>query len=213
MKIETYCLAYNEDFLMPYFRRHYEQFSNIIMLDEVWDEVDERKVTDIKNNCWKESKADWVIIADADEFVYSPWLLDILSRTKDTIFAPDYYDMYSDVLPSGSGQIYDEVFMGKKDKTKMNIFRPSEIKEMNYDHGCHRANPTGNVSIAMSLGVRTLHMRYLSIEWVLERNKRVASRLSVINRKMGWGYHTEFPKEKVIEDFNEAKKHLIDVRL
>jgi glycosyltransferase involved in cell wall biosynthesis len=214
--------------------RHYSQFSKVILLEnnstdntiaiakahgaEVWsydvkDEIDDRWYTEVKNNCWKKSNADWVIIVDADEFVYSPWLLDILSKTKDTIFAPDYYDMYSDVRPYGSGQIYDEVFMGLKDKTKINLFNPQEIKEINYDIGCHRANPEGNVSFAMSMGVRTLHMRYLSIDYVLERNRRWLLRLSAVNRKMGWGYHFGFPPEKVIADFNNAKNNLIDVRL
>jgi glycosyltransferase involved in cell wall biosynthesis len=214
--------------------RHYSQFSKVILLENnstdktvdigkalgaeirsfnVKDEIDDSWYTYIKNNCWKESDADWVIIVDADEFVYSPWLPDILSKTKHTIFAPDYYDMYSDLPPSGSGQIYDEVFMGRRDKTKMNLFQPREIVEINYDPGCHVAKPTGNVSIAMSTDIRTLHMRYLSIDYVLDRNRMGAQRLSALNRKMGWGYHFDFPPEKVIADFNEAKRDLIDIRL
>jgi hypothetical protein len=213
MKIETFCIAYPEDILRPYFTRHYEQFSDITFIYSEIGVIDDAWFIEVKNSCWKNSKADWVIIVDADEFVYSPNIIYELSKTEATILSPDFYDMYSDALPVGNGQIFDEIFMGKKDKPKMNIFRPDAIRDINYDYGCHVAHPSGKVVFRVPEKIRTLHMRYLSLEYTLATNKRGAERMTERNRINKWGYHVYFSTEKVTNDFNEAKKHLIDVRL
>src|SRR4030066_1175068 len=99
MLIIAYILCNNEERLMPYVMRHYSQFAKVIILEsnstdqtveiahsmgaEIWsydvpDEIDDRWFTELKNNCWKESKADWVMIVDADEFIYHPEIVKIL---------------------------------------------------------------------------------------------------------------------------------------
>lgn len=230
MKIETFCLVNNEEKLMPYFMRHYSQFSDIVLLEnnstdrtieiakemgaEVWtydrpDEINDQWFMDIKNTCWKDSKADWVIIVDADEFVYHPDLKGLLKKTDSTIFTPKLFNMFSEKFPTTKGQIYEEVNKGVEGGGKMNIFRPSEIKEILYGPGCHWAKPEGNVILGAS-DILTLHMRYLSIQYVQDRNDRAAKRLSELNKSQGWGFHVNFPKEDNIKYFEgeilKAKK-------
>lgn len=223
--IETYILCNNEERLIPYLLRHYLRFSKVIILEsnstdktvelasklgaDVWkydvpDEIDDQWFLKLKNNCWKESKADWVIIADADEFVYSPNIELSLKRSPFPIIQPRFYNMYSDKFPTTQGQIYEEVNKGVEQispKAKMNIFKPS-IKDINYLPGCHEAFPSYRVN--SETDIKTLHMRNLGLDFVIERNLRARERASAINKQNGWGLHVEWPKEEWIKRFNEG---------
>ncbi len=244
MKIEVYTLANNEERLMPYIIRHYSRFAKVIILEnnstdhtieiahemgaEIWkynipDELNDQIHVDIKNNCWKNSKADWVIVCDADEFIYHPDLPGYLSKANATIFCLRLFNMYSEIFPTTAGQIYDEVNRGVEGGGKINLWRPSEIHEINFAVGCHNANPAGNVVFGIDSRRRqglfqqqkpkneplTLHMRYLSKQYLIERSARAGQRLSALNRKNGWGYHMNFTAERIGSDYdNEIKKSI-----
>ena len=232
MKIEVYVLACNEEKIMPYFLRHYTQFAHIILLEssstdstaqmvsdvggEIWhydhpDEINDKLFLDMKNNCWKESEADWVIIVDADEYVYHPDLLRILSETDSTIFLPRLFNMFTDKFPTTEGQIYEEVTGGREGGAKMNLFRPKKIREINYAIGCHNASPQGDVRLNINSEIMTLHMRHLGSDYVIERNARGARRLSELNKQMGWGYHVNSSEEDVITYMRNEMTGLIQV--
>jgi len=217
---------------MPYFLRHYCQFADIILLEscstdrtvqlvqevggEVWhydhpDEINDQLFLDIKNNCWKESTADWVIIVDADEYVYHPNLVKMLGETDATIFLPRLFNMFTDTFPTTSGQIYEEVTGGREGGAKMNLFRPSEIKEINYAIGCHNAHPTGNVNLSINSEIMTLHMRHLGSDYVIDRNAKGARRLSDLNKNMGWGYHVNASPDEVRKYMSDEMTGLIKV--
>lgn len=209
MNIEVYCPVNNEDKMIGYFIRHYSQFARVILLannstDKTVsialelgaeireiicpDEQSEEWLQMIKNTCWKGSKADWVMIVDADEFIYHPDLVSILQRTAATIFKPAYFNMFAKTFPKNKGQIYESVKCGLPggiwtDKT--NIFRPSEITDINYSVGAHNAEPTGN-AIYGTEDIKTLHMRFLSEKYVVARHKYAAKRLKIQNRLNGW---------------------------
>jgi glycosyltransferase involved in cell wall biosynthesis len=226
MKIEVYVICYNEELLLPYFLRHYREFCDRIIVFDNYstdrsqeicrqdprvevikydssDQVRDDIYLQIKNNCWKESLADWVIIGDMDEFVYHPDIKRILGESKATIITPEWFNMYSEKFPITQGQIYEEVVLGIPGGPKTNIFRPSEIEEINYDPGCHIAHPRGNVIPDKSSGLKTLHMRNLSKEFVISRNAVCSKRMSELNRSMGWGYHYDWPAQEVSRRFDE----------
>jgi glycosyltransferase involved in cell wall biosynthesis len=230
MTIETYILANNEELLMPYLMRHYLQFSKVIILEsnstdktseiahdmgaEIWtydvpDEINDKWFTDLKNNCWKESHADWVIIVDADEFVYHKNITQILKNNYSTILCPRFFNMYSEKFPTTEGQIYDEVKLGVEQfspKAKMNVFRPRMVKDMNYFAGCHEAFPTGRVRIDDNSGLMTLHMRNLGKEFIINRNLRARKRQSELNRQMGWGIHVDWDESEWVRRYEEEMK-------
>lgn len=232
VKVETYVLVNNEELLMPYFMRHYGQFSKVILLEnsstdrtveiatsmgaEHWnfdreDEINDQWFMDIKNSCWKNSKADWVIICDVDEFVYHPDLPGFLKNTEYTAFIPRLFNMFHDKFPTTEGQIYDEVKMGKEGGGKLNLFRPSEIKEINYQAGAHQAIPKGNVKLGLTSDIKTLHMRWLGVDYVVNKHKRAASRLSMLNKNMMWGHHVMTTREDVIATFHNEMTNLLQV--
>jgi glycosyltransferase involved in cell wall biosynthesis len=230
MKIEVYAICYNEEKLLPYFLRHYSSFCdeitifdnqstdsgpslcrknpkvNLISYDtsgEIRDDI----YLEIKNNCWKRSDANWVIICDIDEFVYHPEIRSILSLMDQvTAITPGLFNMYSAKFPTTKKQIYEEVDLGVPAGDKLNIFRPDQIEEINYDPGCHDCHPKGNVNISAWTGIKTLHFRYLSKQYVLDRNAFYFARLSKQNKENGWGFHYGFSSEIVSDYFDKQFK-------
>jgi len=236
MKIEVHSLLHNEILMLPYFVRHYSQFADIIFYEsnstdgspefaellgckvvKIQDNdnlVDERIFTDLKNNCWKDSKADWVIIGDTDEFVYHPDLVNILKKTKYNMFRPQEFLMYDRKFPSKDGQIYDELMYGTSGvmgSGKTNLFKPSEIKEINYNHGSHSCNPSGNIRLCPKTDIKTLHYHFPSVEYRIARNRYIANRLSAINKQMGWGVHHSWSEQEVRAFFEKGMKQRIKV--
>ncbi len=165
MKIDVYSNIYNEEFMLPYWLRHYETIADRIF---VWDggstdgtldilkkhhkvtllprdqrgHDDHYYVTELYPQ-YKEHScgvSDLVIIADADEFVYHPNLKETLSRlVKDgvEIIQCDGYSMMSNNLPTTNGQIYDSLKVGIESNmgTKWTIHSPNV--DVRYRKGRH----------------------------------------------------------------------------
>jgi glycosyltransferase involved in cell wall biosynthesis len=232
MKIETYILAHQEEKMIAYTMRHYTQFSDVILMEghstdrtveiaesfgarimkvDTHNEVNDAIYLEIKNNCWKGSKADWVIIVDTDEFVFHPNLIEYLKSTDSTIFRPRLFNMYSEEFPTTEGQIYDEVKYGVDGGGKTNLFRPDQITEINYLPGCHNARPEGNVILNIHSDIYTLHFKNLSRQYVIERNAYLFNRLSEVNKHYKWGCHVGKGAEAVNKDFDDVQEQLIKV--
>lgn len=236
MNVEIYALCNQEAMILPYFMRHYNQYGQVFLFAshsedgseelakslgaiivpmDTNNEVNDEIFTDVKNNCWKASKADWVIICDTDEFIYHPHFIAYLETVQDTIIVPKNYEMFSDVFPTTQGQIYEEVNMGfayKDDPNrKMFLFKPQEIVSMNYAPGCHSADPIGNVSIHYESKIISMHMKHLSVDYVVKRNAYLSSRMSAVNRARGWGFHVHLPPSSVQEYFDKNKPNLVKV--
>ena len=117
MKIDLFTTCYNEETILPYFIKHYKQYvRNIVVYDnmstdnsdrilndagahiykfETADRLDENTLVHWRNNCWKNSDADWVIVCDTDEFLYHPNFLNYLENTKNNlIFA---FNIFGDI--------------------------------------------------------------------------------------------------------------------
>lgn len=225
MKIETFIMCHNEALMLPYALRHYLQFSDVTILEnnstdgspdiarslgaKVWDMhtpdvFDDIFNRNVKNNCWKSSSSDWVIIVDCDEFVYAPNIKDVLENTSATIVKTEWYEMYSEAFPITDGQIYDVVTIGHLGRTKMNLFRPYALQEMNYDTGSHYANPKGDVRIQETDKIKTLHFRHLGMDYIMQRNKVFGERLSQRNKERGISIHFSYPEEKVRQEYEEG---------
>ncbi len=177
LNIHLYTFCYNEEFLAPYFLRHYLPIaSKIIVFDnhstdrsaeilganpnvfiKKYDSNNEFR-DDLKlaiaNTVWKKSKghADFVIICDFDEFLYHPNIAKALLQAKKesySVIRCRGYDMISDRPPEKQGQIYHEIKEGARNPEwdKMMLFDPNQITDINYNPGAHWALPEGNVKI------------------------------------------------------------------
>lgn len=166
---------------------------------------------EIKNNCWKGSDADWVWVGDFDECLYSKDLEKILSDLEskgvDGI-SPQCVNVVSEVFPDyddkklcheicGGGEWADNA-----NSHKMTLFKPSKFTDINYGVGAHFCHPSGEHNIAtLDKGIFFVHLCMLGIDYVVNKCKRNAKRLSDINRKYGLGIHYLRTESEIRKDF------------
>lgn len=240
MKIDVFTICFNEELILPYFIRHYKQFANrIVVYDNMSDDnsvdiiknsgmeliqfesgnqYEEALLTNLRNNFWKNSEADWVIIADLDEFVYHPNLTEILETTNATVIHPRGYEMVSENIPTTNGQIYEELKMGyptdefdsskiypywKSNYSKGCVFRPSEIKEMNYGPGSHTCDPQGNVIVEKNTGMKLLHYKYLNRDLLIKKYEHYKVRQSQNSINHGWGQYQTWGAAEINRQYDE----------
>lgn len=115
--IEILTMWYNEEFLAPFFLSHYSFADHIRVLNDVEatdnaykvikrypnatvedmffpDGFDNDIAVDKLNRCYVESKADWVIAVDADEFVLTPNLHEYLKERTEDVFLVNLNEVY-----------------------------------------------------------------------------------------------------------------------
>lgn len=205
MIIHVYTMVHNEEVLMPYFLRHYNRFaSKITVLDNESDDwtADMAHIAGVSvipidtggkhmistlqremNSRYKASrgKADWVICAEGDEFLWHPDLPGLLEKYLSlgiTVPKIQGFDMVSDKPPTGGGQIYDEIKQGFHNVryAKRAVFNP--MVDINFDHGGHTCNPRGPVAESPFAEIKLLHYRYLGEEYFERRYQEHRKRLS-----------------------------------
>ena len=226
MEIDVFAICYNEEKMLPYFMRYYSQFANTINIYDNFSTDKSRNIImeynnvsiipydsnnqirddiylEIKNSCYKNSKADWVIVCDIDEFVYHPNLLEALENSKATVIRPAGYEMFSENFPSGDSMIFDQIKTGipYPNSSKTCLFKPDV--DINFTPGCHLSNPTGNVILDENSEIKLLHYKHLSRDYVIERYRNYVNRLSDINKKKKWGYHYSQTENEINKWFDK----------
>jgi glycosyltransferase involved in cell wall biosynthesis len=215
MNTWLYSVMRNEEMMLPYFLRHYQNLADKIIIYNhastdatariaaahpsaevrpfaLYDLVDEPTLTQFANTQYKEARgaADWVMWVDADEFLYHPHMLAYLAemQAQDVrVIRTQGYTMLDDCPPYGDAPLISQVRRGVPDPTfsKWAIFNPSV--EMNFQHGRHHANPTGFVSPTAE--VKLLHYRYFGADWLRRKNETQWAQMGPRNKLNGWGYH------------------------
>lgn len=166
MKIHAYSICWNEEVLLPFYLRHYEQFcEKIIIYDNMstdksryiinnhplcelrdfntHNEINENIFLEIKNNCWKECRnkgIDYVIVSDIDEFLHSKNLISFLKNNKKfSVFRPAGFEMFANKFQQNEYQLYDQIKKGlfSSKFCKKIIFSPDRIREINFKPGAH----------------------------------------------------------------------------
>ena len=225
--IEIYTIAYNEEVLLPFFIKWYRnRFPNcrIVVYDNestdrtkeiafnnncevityyTDNQLSDSKYLEIKNNCWKNSKTDWVIVCDVDEW------LDINEEdlrkeisNRATLIKTHGYNMcnitkeidYSKVIHGVRSVQYD----------KFICFNKNKIKEINYSPGAHNIKPIGGVKYS-DMVYKLLHMKFIDEDYMVNRYNLFNSRMSKENKEKGWGIQYTNPEEIIRRDF---KNHL-----
>lgn len=208
--IHVYSIMHNEEFLLPYFLRHYETIADKIFIinDHSTDRTEEiakshekvvfsnfeysRGLNEDDFNATfidmykKHSRgvADWVIVVDADEFIYHKdlkWKLSWARKRGVRIIKATGYTMISDKLPEGQGQIYDECDMGVRTSRydKKVIFDPE--LDITFGNGRHQIFNTEGIR-PIRIKILLLHYRYLSKEFADNRTRIQNERNGLTNK-------------------------------
>jgi len=219
MRIIAYFINYNDSFYIPFLAKHYLKFcEKVIMFDNYSSDgsravaelfgfevrlfgrpgiLDDQHYLDVKNHCWKEQRGkgiDFVIIVDADEFVF----IDSLHE-ENKIPKVTGYNMISEILPQ---EDITEIKTGdySESYSKQAIFNPDAMIEINYVHGCH---VNRMVSESEKSGeCRLLHYRQIGgVQRMLDRHAAYRKRLSPFNLKHKMGVHYTHSDEAKFEEW------------
>lgn len=242
MKIDVYSNMYNEEFLLPYWLRHYETIADRIF---VWDDHSTDKTLEILSRhpkvimlprdkqghhdqyyvtslypqyeTYSRGSADWVIVADADEFIYHPDLVGVLEKAKEKgipVLQCSGFSMVSQGLPTKNGQIYDEIKLGIPDKpeSKWTIHSPNiHIRHKKGRHGPPSVDGDFQRSAGRGTGIKLLHYRYLTKEYIDTRERKNIEQVNIAYPGNDWSYSLEsdrtFPGGEKMKIHDWVAKH------
>ncbi len=244
MKIAVITRWYNEEFFAPFFLNHYAWADEIIVMLEkittdksaeiigrypnarvIWcdngKDLNDRLLSDMMSDLAAESDADWVIRADADEFIFLKDGRDVraaLAEADGNLVNVRYLWVYrhhteGDLDPA-LPTIYQRRHGGPytiwpgmgASYTKPAIVRP-EI-QIRWAPGDQRYLSAQNVLVS-SVVFDGVHWQMADCEQAIRRNHKNESRLSEENIKNGWGVK-KFTPEMIRA---ECAAHLNDLRL
>jgi len=220
----------DEEKMIPFFLRHYERFADKILVFDGGstdkslellkastkveiisvpaEKMDETQLIHFRNEGWKPHRYDfdWVIVVDVDEFIWHPDIkkkLEEFRRARITVPSIIGYQMVSNTFPDNQlMQLYDAIRTGYPDPehlNKLSVFNPKFV-DINYEYGCHKAHPSGSINMS-SESLKLLHYKYAGYAEFIERNKRMAARISEENKKKNLAFHYARDAEMPIGDF------------
>lgn len=240
MTIHLYAVCWNEEKMLPHFLKHYAAICDQIFVYDNYSSDNSAEICKshpkvslrqydsggqirddiyllIKNEVWKRSRgvADWVIVCDVDEFLYTPDLMSTLKQLTEngtTLVRSVGYNMVSPHYPSPQDQLLELIREGVRsvDFDKVILFRPDAIDAINYAAGAHTCYPVGRLQYA-DVEVKLLHYKYLSLENHIERYQLMSNRLSKFNKKHNLGFHYSYSKRKITKEFNTYWNNRVQV--
>jgi glycosyltransferase involved in cell wall biosynthesis len=226
MKVEAHVLAFNESETIHLTVKHYRSICDRIVIYDNFSTdstreiaealgceirpfgiagvLDDKEYLKVKNHCWKGSDADWVIVCDADE-ILDVTLQDLKTATfyDRTIFKTHGWNVFSNDMPKES---WGEITTGLPDESysKLILFDPKKIKDINYVYGCHEAKPEGVVRYD-DQELTLFHYKHVGgAKRIADRHALYESRRSDFNKKWKLGFQYSEPREQTIKYFNEC---------
>jgi len=209
MDINVFLLCYNESVLLPHVVKHYKKYlpsCKITIYDNESSDnsveiakslgcsvvswktdgtLNEFKLTDIKNNCWKSVKNGWVIVADMDEFLcvteknlleeFNKGVSILAVRGLDMIGESKLLDL-SDIDLQLVTKYVDNIY-----EYKWLCFLREKINDMNYDHGAHSCQPSGDIVFSSNEYINK-HMSDLGLQFIINKNINRFNRSRLMHR-------------------------------
>ena len=205
MLIHVYVLTKNDEYILPYFLRHYSVFadkiffyddrskdktleiakanSKVTILPVPWVEGEYSSISlaefwESEYKKYSRGVADWVMMVDSDEFLYSPKLLEVLERRLkegEKLLKTLGVAMFSKQLPTTEGQIYEECYLGELSRhfNKYCIFNPSI--DIVLAPGRHKAwykksDLEELWAPRRNCGIKLLHYKFISESFCIRHN-------------------------------------------
>lgn len=226
-QIHLHALCWNEARMIPYFFRHYNELVDRFFIHDcgstdgsVEQLAGEPRVTvipcapggdsvfeaeqAIANESWKLSRgtAQWVFVVDMSEHLHHPALPQVLrNAAADGASAVKLagYEMIGDEFPSADQPLARLLTRGVRfpQLDKLAVFSPDAVTETNYAPGRHTADPTGRIAWETRHPIALLRYERLGVDYVCERNRRLAARLRPGDLARNYGLHYRIAREGV----------------
>lgn len=252
LKIELYTCGWNEEYQLPfaieYWKRfitdetdfkviYYDNFSNDKSLEilskypwievrmfDTGGEMNEELLTIIRNNCWKGSTADFVIVCDVDEQYYAKDIVKELKELKKkgaAVVACQWYALVGDkesyntdtLLHKQIGRGYRQHINHRQDQSmfgKLQLFDPKQVSDMHYSVGMHFAFP--DAPITVSYNIYQFHFdKGYNLDWNINRRKIMWKRLADSQKAKGFCVHYGLSEDKIIQEYKANQEKSIDI--
>lgn len=220
--------SYNDQVLLPHAIEHYNRMFNetelqITLVDNqstdktldlaaekkvtvrTWvndGQLNEGKLTSLKNEIWKNSDADWVIVCDVDEWLMvTPFMLQMETHGGVTVLQTQGYEVVGSSIEEDLSDI-DPLFLTNAAKhnvmSKAVCFNPTAVREMNYLPGCHQCKPEGRVKVSHT--VYTLkHLNFLGTRYLLKKYRsRAETSKFAKHANMAIHYTTDYSRIQML---------------
>ena len=211
--ITLFMMGYNEEVFLQYAIDHYrKRFPNcpIVFYDNIstdstaeiakkngaqvipWDTnnvIDDMKMRDLKNNCWKNATTDWVCVVDPDELInINEEQLKIEASKGTTIIKTHGLNMVN----MEDNYDFDNICHATEvpQYSKWALFNRTVFTNINYTCGAHSASPQPADKIKLSDTAYPLwHFKCINPDYLVLRAKWTASRISEVNKRNGLGLY------------------------
>ena len=236
LDISIYIVCYNEEIVIANTIKHYrDRFPNatIHICDNYstdrsteiatnmgchiikWETTPENlefKLTELKNNIWKQSEG-WVIMCDMDE-----WLcIDAAQLSKEDATGTTCLQVIGyDIVGNSNTARLDDIDLHsltygfpKPDENKNICFNTTYITDINYNPGAHVSNPKGKVTFSET-PYYLKHMDWLGLEYKQNRMKVRFERAKEM-QKIGMDTHYTSDMNKVKNDYTKNVEKAEDI--
>jgi hypothetical protein len=166
---------------------------------------------DLKNNCWRDAKTDWVLVQDLDEMLdinatqlaqeSANGVTKIKSECWHMVNMEDNLDVRSIIW--GYRDLRDTVY----DKDLLFNKKYVDINYINND--CHFTNSRG--LIKNSKPYRMYHYKYANPDVWVSKTKRNSDTLSDLNKQNGWGIGCLRNEEQLRAEFQERRNGAVKI--
>ena len=232
--ITVYTLTYNEALLIQFMIDHYRTrfpgcrivvYDNIstdntvkialangceVIPYDTGGQLQDSRYIEIKNNCWKDAKTDWVLVCDLDE------LLDINEaelkeegKIGASIIRSECYDMIN--MEDNLDIVGMKYGVRSPMPGKFCLFNNKLISDINYSPGAHECHPTGTV-VYSKKSYKLYHYGSVNENLTIEKFRIYKVRLSPENLKNGWSTHYLMTPDQIREEYAEERSKAIKVR-
>lgn len=174
--------------------------------------------TNVYNNLWKLSRghADWVIVGNIDEFIYARDLVRYLTAcTKEgvTVVPVLGFEMISRDPIRLDQNLLKVVRRGAPSRplSRLAIFNPDAIEEINYLDGRHVADPRGDVVFPQKDRVLNLHYKKVGMARTFQRMIQQDKRRSLSERRRWRGFQYGEGWPGFVADWETVERDSIDV--
>lgn len=252
-KLDWYTLMYNEEDIIPYIHDYWQKLidegidlhvyvydnystdNSVKLLQDIpWitirqfhsDGQNDIIQAQIKNSCWKESKADFVCVSDFDEVLWGNLAeeLEVMKQNGYNVMGTKWYAFCGDEKPTYTPGMYLHQLVKKGYKQHINhhplyhhlgkfmIIDPSKVDNMNWSVGNHIANPQPQMNLYVSDKVVAFHInKGLSEDYFVEKRQKMNKRLSQTNLNWKMCIEYGYPEEQIRQEYRKYQAESVPI--